>query len=503
MKPFLATGVIALTTALSCGQAFANKSDDTLHTAFSKELESVDFYFQSAREGTIFARQVWDGLVFRDQTTGDYVGNLASSWKWVDDTTLEFKLREGVKFHNGEEFDADDVVFTVNYVVNPDNHVTVPGNVNWMKGAEKVDKYTVRITTNGPFPAALEYLSGLVAIYPNDYYAEVGPSGMALKPVGTGPYRVESVEPGKHFVLKKFDGYYDGPKGQPSIGTIDIRTIPDINTQLAELFSGGIDMIWNVPADQAEQLAAMDQFTVANESTMRIGYITMDAAGRGGEGPFAKKEVRQAIGYAIDRQAIVENLLKGSSKVVNSACFPSQFGCEQDVETYSYDPAKAKALLAEAGYPDGLTVDFYAYRNRPYAEAMMAYLADVGIKANLNYLKYSALRDMQKKGSAGFGFLTWGSNSINDVSAITSQFFKFGDQDFARDEEVKTWLDTGDKSVDEKVRKENYSKALKKIAEEAYWIPLFSYNSNYVFSKDVAFTPTPDEIVRFFDMSWK
>lgn len=502
MKPIIATGVIALTAALTSGQAIADKADDTLRTAFSKELESVDFYFQSAREGTIFARQVWDGLVYRDQATGNYVGNLASSWKWIDDTTLEFKLREGVKFHNGEEFDADDVVFTVNYVVNPDNHVTVPGNVNWMKSAEKIDKYTVRISTNGPFPAALEYLSGLVAIYPNEYYAEAGPSGMALKPVGTGPYKVESVEPGKHFVLKKFDGYHEGPKGKPSIGTIDIRTIPDINTQLAELFSGGIDMIWNVPADQAEQLAAMDEFTVANESTMRIGYVTMDAAARGGDSPFAKREVRQAIGHAIDRQAIVDNLLKGSSKVVKSACFPSQFGCEQDVETYPYDPAKARELLAEAGYPDGFTVEFYAYRDRPYAEAMMAYLVDVGIDANLNYLKYSALRDMQKKGGAGFGFLTWGSNSINDVSAITSQFFKFGDQDFARDEEVKSWLDTGDNSIDEEVRKENYSKALKKIAAAAYWIPLFTYNSNYVFSKDVDFTPTPDEIVRFFDMSW-
>ncbi len=503
MRSFISTSVFALAAALCSSPVLANKADDTLHTAFTKELESVDFYFQSAREGTILARQVWDGLVFRDQKTGEYVGNLASSWSWVDDTTLEFKLREGITFHNGEEFDADDVVYTVNYVVNPDNHVVVPGNVNWMKGAEKVDKYTVRITTKGPFPAALEYLSGLVAIYPNEYYAKVGPSGMALKPVGTGPYTVESVEPGKRFVLKKFDGYHGGPKGQPEIGTIDIRTIPDVNTQLAELFSGGIDMIWGVPTDQAEQLSAMGEFTVANESTMRIGYITMDAAGRGEESPFLKKEVRQAVGYAIDRQAIVENLLKGSSKVVNSACFPTQFGCTQDVMTYSYDPAKAKALLAEAGYPDGFSVEFYAYRNRPYAEAMMAYLADAGIKANLNFLKYSALRDMQKKGGAGFGFLTWGSNSINDISAITSQFFKFGDQDFARDQEVKDWLDAGDKSVDDEVRKENYSKALKRIAEEAYWIPLFSYNSNYVFTKDVDYTPTPDEIVRFFDMSWK
>ncbi|WP_292896712.1 ABC transporter substrate-binding protein [Nitratireductor sp.] len=483
--------------------AFANKADDTLRTTFTKEIESVDFYFQSAREGSILSRQIWDGLVFRDPKSGEYVGNLATSWKWINDTTLEFKLREGIKFHNGEDFDADDVVYTVSFAINPDNHVTSPSYVNWIKSIEKLDQYTVRVHTDSPFPAALEFLSGLVPIYPNEYYAEVGPTGMGLKPVGTGPYKVESVEPGKHFVLKKFEGYHDGPKGQPSIGTIDIRTIPDINTQMAELLSGGVDLVWGVPADLAEQLASSSDLTVVNESTMRIGYVTMDASGRGGDNPFTNREVRQAVGHAIDRQAIVDNLMKGSSVVVHAACYPSQIGCTKEVETYDFNPAQARELLTEAGYPDGFSIDFYAYRERPIAEAIMAYLADVGIKANLNYLKYSALRDLQTKAGGGFGFLTWGSNSINDVSAITSQFFKFGGQDFARDEEVKAWLDAGDTSVDEEVRKKNYSKALQRIAEEAYWIPLFSYNSNYVFTKDVDFTPTPDEIVRFFDMSWK
>ncbi|MCB1479532.1 MAG: ABC transporter substrate-binding protein [Rhodobiaceae bacterium] len=501
MKPFLRASAFALVTALSCGQAFAGKADDTVHTAFTKELESVDFYYQSAREGTILSRHIWDGLVYRDPKTGEYSGNLAESWTWVDDMTLEFKLREGITFHNGEPFDADDVVHTITFITDPENKVVTPSYSNWMKSAEKIDQYTVRIHTERPFPAALEYLSSLIPIYPNEYYAEGGPTAMGLKPVGTGPYMVESLEPGKHYVLKKFDGY-KGPKTKAEIGTIDIRTIPDINTQMAELLSGGIDFVWGVPTDQAEQLTTMDQFVVANEATMRIGYITMDAAARGGENPFTKKEVRQAVGYAIDRQAIVDNLLKGSSEVVHAACYPTQFGCTDDVMKYEYNPEKAKELLAAAGYPNGFETEFYAYRNRPYAEAMMAYLADVGIKANLNYLKYSALRDLQKNGGGGFGFLTWGSNSLGDMSAITSLFFEMGDQDFARDEEVSNWLKEGDTSVKDEVRLEAYGKALKKIAEEAYWIPTFSYNANYVFTKEVDYKPTPDEIVRFFDMKW-
>ncbi len=248
----------------------------------------------------------------------------------------------------------------------------------------------------------------------------------------------------------------------------------------------------------------MGKFTVSNESTMRIGYLTMDAAGRSsGDNPFTKQKVRQAVAYGVDRQAIVDGLLKGASKVVHSACFPSQFGCTEDVKHYEYDPEKAKELLKEAGYPDGFTTDLYAYRNRDYAEAITSYLAKVGIKANLKMLQYSALREMNMKGEVPFSFLTWGSYSVNDASAITSQFFKFGDLDDARDEEVRDWLDKADTSTDPEVRKENYAKALKKIADEAYWVPLFSYNTNYVFSNEVSYQPTPDEVLRFVEMSWK
>ncbi|WP_371708984.1 ABC transporter substrate-binding protein [Labrenzia sp. PHM005] len=483
--------------------ALAGKSDDTLRVAFTKEVENVDSYFNSAREGVILQRTVWDGLVYRDPATNEYVGNLATEWKWVDDVTLEFKLREGVKFHNGEEFDADDVVYTVNFVADKDNGVKTQRNVNWMKSAEKLDKYTVQIHLKEPFPAAIEFLAGPVSMYPNEYYAEVGPAGMGLKPVGTGPYKVTSVEPGTHYQLEKYDGYHDSPKGQPKIGKLDIRTIPDVNTQIAELFNGELDFIWQVPADQAGKLAGMDKLTVANESTMRIGYLSLDAAGRtGADNPFTKLKVRQAVAHAIDRKTIVQALLRGKSKVVNTACFPSQFGCEQEVTSYEYDPEKAKALLAEAGYPDGFTTDFYAYRNRDYAEALANFLNEVGIKTNFHMLKYSALRELRMSSGTPITFQTWGSYSINDTSAITSQFFKHGSLDDARDDEVRDWLEVADTSTDPEERKAYYSKALQKIADEAYWTPLFSYNTNYVFSKDVEFQPTPDEIVRFATMSW-
>lgn len=496
----------ALATVLGAATAsagWAGKADDTLNVAFTKELENVDSYFNSSREGVVLQRAVWDGLVYRDPETNEYKGNLATSWEWIDDTTIEFKLREGVTFHNGEPFNADDVVFTVNFVADEANGVKTQRNVNWMKSAEKIDDYTVRIMLKEAFPAAIEFLSGPVSMYPNEYYAEAGPSGMGLKPVGTGPYKVVEVVPGAHFVLEKNENYHDSPKGQPEIGKVDIRTIPDVNTQIAELFNGTLDLIWQTPADQAEKLATMDQFTVANESTMRIGYLTLDAAGRTGEdNPFTKLAVRQAVAHAIDREALVGALLKGKSQVISSACFPSQFGCEQDVTSYEYDPEKARALLAEAGYPDGFATDFYAYRNRDYAEAISSFLNAVGIETNFNMLQYSALRELRMKEGSPVSFQTWGSYSINDTSAITSQFFKFGSLDDSRDEEVKEWLDIADSSTDPETRKEYYSKALKKIADQAYWVPMFSYNTNYVFNNDVTYTPTPDEVLRFTTMRW-
>ena len=169
---------------------------------------------------------------------------------------------------------------------------------------------------------------------------------------------------------------------------------------------------------------------------------------------------------------------------------------------YEYDPEKAKALLAEAGYPDGFETDYYAYRDREYAEAIANYLTAVGIRVNFNMLQYSALRELRMKGGTPISFQTWGSYSINDASAITSQFFKFGSLDDSRDEEVRDWLDIADSSTDPEVRKENYAKALAKIADQAYWVPMFSYNTNYVFTDEVSYTPTPDEVLRFHTMSW-
>ncbi|NTI18951.1 ABC transporter substrate-binding protein [Agrobacterium rhizogenes] len=484
--------------------ANAGKANDTISIAFAKELEHIDPYFNTAREGVLLGNAVWDGLLYRDPKSGQYVGNLATSWSWVDPTTLELTLRQGVKFHNGASFDADDVVFTLNYMVDPKNGAKNTVATSWIKRAEKIDQFKVRIITNGPFPAALEYLAGPVIIHPHEYYAAVGPAGVATKPIGTGPYKVVSVEPGKHYVLKRNDDYFAAAKPKAKVETIDIRTIPDINTQMAELFNGTIDLVWQVLSDQADKMAGRGNFQVLNAPTMRVGYLSLDAAGRSGaKNPMTDVRVREAVYHAINRDGIVKALMKGTTEVINSACSPSQFGCATDVASYSYDPDKAKALLAEAGYPNGFEIDFYAYRDRPLAEAMIGMLAEVGIKANLKYLQYAALREKRIKEGVPMSFLTWGSNSIADASAITSEFFTMGGEDDARDKSLSDLLEKADSSVDPAERKTLYKQALSTIADKAYWVPLWNYSTNYIMSKDVSFTPTPDELVRFNEIGWK
>lgn len=497
--------ILFLALALAATPTWAGKRDDTLRWASDKEVESVDSYFNTAREGLILTRLIWDQLLYRDPKTGEYVPMLASSFKWVNSTTLEFELRRGITFHNGEKFDADDVVYTINFVTNPDNKVKAQSNVNWMKNAEKLGEYKVRINLKAPFPAALEYLAGPVPIYPNEYYAKVGPKGMSERPVGTGPYKVTEVQPGKSVSFVKNEAYFkESPQGQPGIGKLVFRTIPEMNTQVAELVTGGLDWIWQVPKDQADQLKNAPGITVIPGETMRVAYIGMATWDKAGNSPMRNPKVRQAVAHAIDRAAIVKNLVGGQSRVLHAPCFPTQFGCtDAGLPRYAYDPAKAKKLLAEAGYPNGFAADFSAYRERHYAEAMVGYLREVGITANLRWLQYSALRDSLRKGEQPFVFMTWGSFSVQDTSAFTGNFFKFTGDDMWHDEQVRQWLDVADTSIDPKVRRENYQKALKRITEQVYMLPLFSYSINYAFTSDLNFTSDVDEIPRFVNARWK
>ncbi|MEL7466153.1 MAG: ABC transporter substrate-binding protein [Pseudomonadota bacterium] len=498
----------SLTASLMATAAWAGPDDDSLIVAWGSTgpIENVDNYFNTNRTGIWFSRMVWDQLMYRNPDTFEYEPLLAESWEALSDTTWQFKLRQGVAFHNGEPFDADDVVFTLNWVADPANGVKVQRNVNWIDSVEKVDQYTVNINMKKPFPQAFEFLSGPLTIYPNEYYAEVGPEGMHKAPVGTGPMKVESVTTAEEYVLARNEDYtWGSPKGEAKVAKIVVREIADVQTQIAELLAGGIDITADITADHVDQIGGVPGFTALQAGTMRTGYIGFDAAGRGNFEPTTKLEVRKAMAMAIDRESLVKNLIRGDAGVIHTPCFPTQFGCDESAAAkWEFNPEMAKQLLAEAGYPDGFDIEFYTFRPADWAEAIMADLSKVGINASLTKMPYFALRDKQRnEGTTPMFLMDWGSYSMNDMSAITSHFFKKGPDDFALDAEVAAWLEEGDTSTDPEVRKAAYAKAIAKITGEVYWLPMFNHVRNYGFNEKLTFIPYQDEIPRFWQYGWE
>jgi peptide/nickel transport system substrate-binding protein len=496
---------LGIALALSVATPVSAAKREAIRFAYDQLVENIDPYFNSGRLGVIVAHHVWDTLIYRDPKTNEYKGQLATAWKWVDERTLELELRRGVKFHNGQEFTADDVVHTLDFVSKPENKVVTQQNVSWIDRTEKMDAYKVRVITKKPFPAAIEYLAGPVVIHPHEYYAKVGPKGMNEKPVGSGPYRIAQHVPGKLLLLERNPDYFkDGPKPAPKVPRVEIRVIPDRQTQVAELLSGGLDLIMNVAVDQAQQMRAVPNLQIVSGETMRIAFLQFDTTDQTLAPPLRDIRVRKAIMHAIDRDGMVKSLAGEGSRVLHTLCFPSQFGCtDAGAPRYAYDPAKARQLLAEAGFPDGFDVDLYAYRERHQTEAMIGYMHAVGIRANLRFMQYVAVRDSTRAHKAPLSHQTWGSFSVNDVSASTPVFFKFTPDDVNRDPEVRDLLERGDSSVDPEQRKDAYAKALALIQERAYALPLFSLTTYYAAADGLAFTPYADELPRFWEMSWK
>jgi len=507
----LAVGTVALLAGT--GAALAGKANDTFVWATSTEIGPPDLYYGNQREVLIIAYAQCDSLLHRDPVSNDYKPLLAETWTWLDPTTLELTLRKGVKFHDGREFGAQDVADTLNHVARPDSGMQIRVIVDWIKNVEVVAPDKVRIHAKAPTPAALEFLSGTTPIYPRGHYESAptvpAPDGKtrrdwgAVKPICTGPYILKDHKPGQSVTLTKNPNYFAGsPKGKPQIGTIVYRTIKDAETQVAELLTGGVDWIWGVPPENAKQLGAMPNVVVKSAATMRMSFLSLDAAGRTGDTPLKDVRVRRAIFHAIDREAIAKNLVGEGAAVQKSLCVPVQFGCTTDVPDYPYDPAKAKALLAEAGHPN-LSIPFYAYRDRPYSEAVLNYLRQAGIKPELKFLQWQALRPLIIEGKTEVAHLTFGSNGILDASASTSYYFRHSVDDYARDPEVRDWLAEADTSTDPENRKALYAKALKKINDQAYAVPLFIYGRTYAYSQDFEFPLTQDEMAHFYMARWK
>src|SRR5579884_1496835 len=304
-------------------------------------------------------------------------GKLAESWKLIDDRTWEFALRRGVKFQNGDDFTAKDVLYSMS--VYRDERSPKHVYTEQIADVEQVDPYTVRIHTKDPNPTLFTSLAEL-PVLPSDAREKMGEEAFARQPIGTGPYRVVEFARGERLVLERNPTYW-GPPPEPA--RLILRPITDPSTRVAELKAGGVQIITGPPAARLKELDQGDTELIRLKGGRTIIYPFITKTK-----PFDDVRVRQAANYAVDREAIVKSILEGYGELLHGPFASSWLGYDPDLKPYPYDPAKAKQLLAEAGYPNGVDTVFNIsngvfLRDREIAEAMAAQLAEVGIRVQL------------------------------------------------------------------------------------------------------------------------
>jgi peptide/nickel transport system substrate-binding protein len=368
-----------------------------LTIATTGDAETMDPVLSGIVTSLSIQRHMLEQLV-RYDPDGKLLPALATSWRPVDTLTWEFKLRPGVRFHNGEPFTAEAVRFSF------ERTVTHPRSL-WkyfgglVKEVRAVDDLTVHMVTPAPVPDLPSYLTDL-SILPPRYAREAGDEGLARRPVGTGPYRlVEWVRDER--VVFELNAAYWGPK--PQATRVTIRPIPEGATRVASLLAGEVDVVEGIPIADVPRVARTKGFSVLRRQGPRLIFLAMDQfrdrGGRhpagspglpdGAPNPFRDVRVRQAVYHAINTKEIAERVMDGAATPAEQMLPPVLFGYNPKVRRPIYDPSKAKRLLAEAGYPNGFAVrldvpsDRYV-NDREIGLALAGMLGRVGVQVTLN-----------------------------------------------------------------------------------------------------------------------
>jgi len=503
-----AFGPVALAAGLAFGgSAAAGPDDDTLRAAMEGEILNLDYLYTTRREYIVIAQMTDATLFTMNPETQDIEPGVATSYEFVDDMTIDVQLRDDVLFHDGTPLTAEDVAYTYNWVVDETSESHAQALISrWLDRAEVTGEHSVRFHLNAINPLIIRDMAQRVMLRKDGAYhagADVDHNAMAIDLVGAGPYRVAEFEPGVEVVLERFDGFYGEA---PEIGTVVVRNIPDVGTQQAELMSGGINWMFNVPLDVARSLDAMPSIDHLAGPDLRVSFIVLDAGGiTDPDGPLTDLRVRQAMNHAVNRPEIAEFLMGGgASEAIHTACHPVQFGCVQDVTRYDYDPDRARALLAEAGYPDGFELDLWAYRERPVSEAVMADLEAVGIDINLRYVQLETLNQARASQDISAYIGTWGSSGVADTALIARVHFSdTSDRHLSGDAQVVEWVLAAEETADQDARLEFYRQAITRIAEQAYWVPLTSYSADYLVTSDLEFPLDNDGVPRLQNARWR
>ncbi len=378
--------------------AEAPTEGSTLRVALSTFPNSLDMPIAAERNASNAAWQLYNSLVWVDDD-GAVVPALAESWEVSEDgSEITMKLREDVTFHNGEPFSADSVIFSWERGMRPD----MQWSDRWamVTDIEKVDDYMIVLKTEEPNPLLLRIIAENWAMVPPQYIEEVGEDGFAAHPVGTGPFEFVEWNKGDRIVMKAYSDYWE--EGYPKVDNLIFRPIPESSTRVAAIKTGEIDIVGRLSAEEAAQLKGVDGVEVISYPVDRVYYIAFNNLTTGVDMPTEDPKVRQAMNYAVDVDAIIDALFAGNGRPSTGYVTPANWGYDTEIQPFGYDPDKARELLAEAGYPDGFEIDFAcpsgAYTNfEQVCEAIVGYLGDVGITANLELMESGQYWDLEAK----------------------------------------------------------------------------------------------------------
>ncbi len=428
---------------------------------------------------------------------------LASSWKLVNDTTWEFKLQKGVKFHNGEDFNAAVVKFSLERIADPKNKLKQTTLVGIIDRVEIVDDYTVRITTTKPYPYLDAQLGHIGAMMPPKYTQEKGPAYIAANPVGTGPYKFARWVKDDHLTLEANEKYW---RGAPKIKKVIFRPIPEATTRVAGLQTQELDIIVNIPPHLSRLMDWKGRSAVAKVPSSRVIFMGFETT-KGG--PAADKRVRQAICQAIDIDKIIKKTLEGNGIRLGTPFTKYHFGYDAAIQPYPFNPEKAKKLLAEAGYPNGF--DFVLnsptgrYLNdKEVSEAVAGDLRKVGINTTVRIGEWGGYMNMLYAHKGGPSYiLGWGGATF-DADATLFPLLRTGQVlSHYSNPALDALIEEGRSIMDKAKRQKIYSQAAKLVNEDAAWAYGYQQVDIYGVSERVNWKPRPDEKLIVFNMSFK
>jgi peptide/nickel transport system substrate-binding protein len=501
--------ILALTVVGLAAGSVAASPKGRVVVALGSDTSTMDPHMHTERMGIIINQHIFDTLLARDTKTWQPIPHLAESVRNVNPTTWELKLRKGVRFHNGEPFNAESVKFSFDRVLNPEQKSPIRGNFTWVKSVDIVDEHTVRIVTDKPYPVIHEILTfGNFGMVPPKYVKEKGDAHFARNPVGTGPFKFVEWRKGERTTIEANEQYW---KGAPAIKTIVFRVIPETATQIAELLSGGVDILRAVPPDQISAIGKSGMARVTATQILRVVFLQLDGDGRAGKTPLTDVRVRRAINHAVNVDEIIQKVLGGMAVRTPAGTNPMAFGFDPAIKPHAYDPEAAKKLLAEAGFPNGFEVTLNTYAGSivsvdQVAQATMGYLAKVGIKIKPRHFADVGQYLANFRGSKldGMTMASWGYNSVFDSDFIYHIHFHTG-QPYAYNtaKEMDQWLDEARSVVDPKKRQELYSRFQRFMVDQAFWVPMYAQFTIEAASNKLNYEASSDEIMRVHAATWK